>query len=173
MRQRQTARKRMNDGQRLERLHLLRDRLERQPASPDRDWMLSEVRARAVDVETSARPRPMRPFDAEATNPSPEGTRREGGKVDGVHSRVTRSAPRPTHRPTEIRQVTAQAVSAPPEVAVPPMTDALGRASAAEHAGSVDLLEDGGLLCLDDLPLAASPPDRYTSPRPWARGLRG
>jgi hypothetical protein len=47
----------MNDRVRLDQLRRLLDRLERMPASADRDWMLAEVRARAVDVETAS-PRP-------------------------------------------------------------------------------------------------------------------
>ena len=36
------------------------------PQSPDRDWMLREVGARAVDVESGVQPRPMRPFEVNA-----------------------------------------------------------------------------------------------------------
>src|SRR3954470_614615 len=50
----------MNDRDRLEQLRGLLDRLERMPASADRDWMLGEVRARAVDVETGVRPAAVR-----------------------------------------------------------------------------------------------------------------
>ena len=46
----------MNDRDRLEQLRGMLDRLERMPASPDRDWLLGEVRARTVDVETGAPP---------------------------------------------------------------------------------------------------------------------
>jgi hypothetical protein len=42
----------MSDRHRLEQLPGLLDRLERMPASADRDWMLGEIGARAVDVET-------------------------------------------------------------------------------------------------------------------------
>src|SRR5215218_10103554 len=48
---------------RLKRLRELRDRLERMPASAERDRMLQEVRARVVDVDTGVTPRPMLPAD--------------------------------------------------------------------------------------------------------------
>ena len=51
----------MNDRDRLDQLRGLLDRLERMPASPDRDWTLAEIRARVVDVETGTPPTPMRP----------------------------------------------------------------------------------------------------------------
>src|SRR3954454_12987001 len=50
----------LNDRDRLEQLRGLLDRLERMPASADRDWMLAEVRGRAVDVETGVRPASVR-----------------------------------------------------------------------------------------------------------------
>jgi hypothetical protein len=49
----------MNDRDRLDQLRRLLDRLERMPAASDRDWMLAEVRGRAVDVETGIAPAPM------------------------------------------------------------------------------------------------------------------
>jgi hypothetical protein len=160
----------MNDGSRLERLHLLRARLERLPASAHRDRMLDEVRARAVDVETGVQPRSMRQFDAEAAIPHCETAEAERGKVDGVLPPIKRARARPARRPTEIGHGAAQAVSAPPDVTTTPAADALVRASRAD---SVDLLADGALLCLDEVSLGASPTDRYTSSPPWARGLRG
>src|SRR4051812_50068031 len=50
----------MNDRDRLEHLRGLLDRLERMPASADRNWMLAEIRARAVDVETGVTPSAVR-----------------------------------------------------------------------------------------------------------------
>jgi hypothetical protein len=47
---------------RVKRLKDLVDRLERLPASPDRDRVLSEVRSRAVDVDTGVTPRAMLPL---------------------------------------------------------------------------------------------------------------
>ena len=56
----------MNHPQRLDRLHVLLERLERLPASPNRDWMMVEVRARAADVETGTQPVAVRPRDRDA-----------------------------------------------------------------------------------------------------------
>src|SRR4051794_14806685 len=61
----------MNDRQRLEQLRTLVTRLERMPASPRRDWMLSEARGRTVDVESGVRTGPMRPLEAEAESAPP------------------------------------------------------------------------------------------------------
>ena len=50
----------MNDRDRLDQLRGLLDRVGRMPASAERDWTLTEVRARVVDVETGTPPTPMR-----------------------------------------------------------------------------------------------------------------
>jgi hypothetical protein len=157
----------MNDRHRLDHLHLLLDRLARLPESADRDWMLTEVRARAVDVETGVRPRPMRPFDPDAAVPPPEPVRSKAATVTRTPPRETRSAPVETRRSAEIRQVRAA-----PEEAVPPTID-VGRLSLAEPGASVDLLEAGGLLSLDDLSAEASAADGDAPPAGWVRGLRG
>jgi hypothetical protein len=52
----------MRDSDRLNQLRVMRDRLARLEASPERDWMLSEVRRRAVDVESEGRSTPLRPL---------------------------------------------------------------------------------------------------------------
>jgi hypothetical protein len=49
-------------AKRVRRLKDLVDLLERLPASPDRDRILSEVRSRAVDVDTGVTPRAMLPL---------------------------------------------------------------------------------------------------------------
>jgi hypothetical protein len=46
---------------RMQRLRDLVERLESLPASPDRDRILSEVRSRAVDLDTGVTPRAMLP----------------------------------------------------------------------------------------------------------------
>ena len=51
---------RMNDRDRLGQLEGLLARLEQMPASPERDWMLAEVRGRAVDVKTGMPSTPLR-----------------------------------------------------------------------------------------------------------------
>ena len=49
-------------AERVKRLKELVDRLERLPASEDRDRVLSEVRSRAVDLDTGETPRAMLPI---------------------------------------------------------------------------------------------------------------
>jgi hypothetical protein len=55
----------MSIESRLTRLRALAERVERLPASPRRQWMLSETRVWLVDVETGEPPRAMRPLAAE------------------------------------------------------------------------------------------------------------
>jgi hypothetical protein len=76
---------------RVKRLKDLVDRLERLPASPDRDRVLSEVRSRAVDVDTGVAPRAMLPL----REPMPE--------------LVLPKRPRPSRKP----------YTAPPPIEVP------------------------------------------------------
>src|SRR4051812_36939027 len=52
----------MNDRDRLEQLRALRDRLDRLPASPQRDRILTDVRGRVVGIETGMRRTPGRPL---------------------------------------------------------------------------------------------------------------
>jgi hypothetical protein len=62
----------MDSARRVERLRALVARIELLPASPDRDWMLSELRTRMVDLDTGVTPRaylPRRPPD-----PAPDGS---------------------------------------------------------------------------------------------------
>jgi hypothetical protein len=54
---------------RRRRLKRLVERLEQLPASPARDRMLSEVRSRAVDLDTGVTPRAMLPVDAPILGP--------------------------------------------------------------------------------------------------------
>ena len=65
----------MQDHERLNQLRVMRDRLDRLDASPERDWMLSEVRRRAVDLESEGRASPLRPLVRESEaelEPAPE-----------------------------------------------------------------------------------------------------
>src|SRR4051794_3521598 len=102
----------MNERDRLDQLRGLRDRLERMPTSADRDWMLAQVRARAVDVETGAPAGPMRarPQDeseaeraaARSAPPAPKRTRRRPASPT-QRTRPVRPVPsgipaNPTHR---------------------------------------------------------------------------
>jgi hypothetical protein len=144
----------MNHRDRLHQLHGLLDRLERMPASADRDWMLAEVRGRAVDVETGMAPSPLRvlPQDelgaerAARTPPPPP-----------APSKPRPSAPaRPAPAPRRERPVHVTARVQPGPVRVP------------EHEDVVDLLAQDGVMSLDDPPSAVA-----GASRPWSRGLRG
>src|SRR3954470_2796207 len=59
----------MNDRDRLEQLRALLVRLERMPESAEREWMLAEVRGRAVDVETGVKPAAMRARSGDSAEP--------------------------------------------------------------------------------------------------------
>jgi hypothetical protein len=132
----------MKDRDRLDQLRGLLDRLERMPASPDRDWMLAEVRARAVDVETGVQPAPLRALPQSEPDAEPSAAR----------------APRPEPVPARVRR--------PKPVSRVPVSEPV---AAPVHVGSVegvvDLLEQGGVMSLDEPPAAMA--------RPWAAGLRG
>jgi hypothetical protein len=78
----------MTVDRRIERLRDLVSRVERMPASPERDRVLREIRARTVDLDTGVRPRPMRPVD-----PAPP--IRRAGKP----RRMTVPAPEPVQAP--------------------------------------------------------------------------
>src|SRR3954468_7803284 len=75
----------MNDRDRLEQLRELLVRLERMPVSAERDWMLGEVRARAVDVETGVKPAAMRARSRDAAEheipAAPKPSRTEAAKT--------------------------------------------------------------------------------------------
>jgi hypothetical protein len=76
----------MNDRDRLAQLRGMLARLERMPVSSERDWMLGEIRARAVDVETGIRPAAVRARSREDTETRDsrcaEGVARRG-RTDG------------------------------------------------------------------------------------------
>ena len=141
----------MNDRHRLGQLRDLLDRLEHMPASDDRDWMLSEVRGRVVDVEAGmpasplrARPTDELEADLAAVRPAP----------------AKATAPlKPQRRPParRVREAVFHLVSPLPPVA----------ARERRPDEVVDLLEQGGEMCLDDAPALAS-----SASRPWSAGLR-
>lgn len=139
----------MNDRERLDQLRGLLDRLERMPACADRDWMLAEVRARAVDVETGMPPAPLRALPQDELEA--EGAAERSPRTQAV-ARVRRHRRQPNRRAQRARVV--QAVPVP--------------AHERRREEVVDLLEQGGVICLDDPPTAA-PGAR----RPWSGGLRG
>ena len=142
----------MATGRRIKRLRDVIDQIERLPASPDRDRLLSEVRSRAVDVDTGVTPRALLPMREPA--PSPVLHRAPQGDRAAI---VTGTAFSPT---------------------VPPPVELACPASAA--SGSNDLDEpfwvDGRLSLEDSLPIAPLPHVRARGGRfiaPWTLGLRG
>src|SRR5438128_1951836 len=130
----------MNDRDRLEQLRGLLDRLERMPASADRDWMLAEVRGRAVDVESGVRPAAVRALPRDQADADHAVTPRK-------RARLRTPRPAPPHAPPARPTVTRSPTVAP-------------------HTSAVDLLEQGGLLCLGDPPAEPATPSR-----PWCAGL--
>jgi hypothetical protein len=138
----------MKAGDRLEHLRDLLNRLERMPASADRDWMLSEVRARAVDVETGATPAAVRPLPVEDAPV-------ETARVPAVATPVRR------------KPATACRAATRPTVAIPP-SPLVAVHARTRHDSAVDLLQPGVLLCLSD-----SSADGPAPARPWVCGLRG
>ena len=79
---------------RITRLKDLVDQLERLPASPDRDRVLSEVRSRAVDLDTGVMPRAMLPVREPEPPPVLPKRRRA--------SSITRTAPAPPPLAVEV-----------------------------------------------------------------------
>ena len=150
----------MNHRYRLEQLHVLLARLEQLPSSPNRDWMMVEVRSRAADVETGVQAAPVRERNrdvaiapSEAISPTPKAPR-EQPRGD---------APEP-HR-HESPNVLRDDGSAVGQGARPDRV--------AGRDGWVDPLERAGILCLGDLPIEAPADAGHQVSPPWARGLRG
>ena len=155
----------MNDRDRLAQLRGVLDRLERMPASADRDWMLREVRARAVDVESGVTPAAVRALPQDEAN----------AEIALAHaSRVEATDTVPRQKPIRVkpsRRATGRAArsSSRGRLAVPTSRPSLATVcERTGHNSAVDLLEPGGLLCLDD-----PPADAAGASHPWAGGLRG
>ena len=130
---------------RIKRLRDMVDQLERLPASPDRDRLLSEVRSRAVDVDTGVTPRSMLPV----REPEPVMNR-----------------PRKRERATLARRVAPWTPA--------PSAQSAHRSDAAgpiDHPEAWPAL--GVHLSLDDTsqPLVRMSGDRVVAP--WTLGLRG
>ena len=141
----------MARGRRVKRLKDMVDRIERLPASEARDRLLSEVRSRAVDVDTGVTPRAMLPLREPAPPPMP---------------------PQPPKRNKTpiIRRATPQ----PPTHAVEPAR----RSPAATHGTEPQqsVWPDDRLSLEDTLQLAPLPYVRGRGNRtmpPWTFGLRG
>lgn len=81
-------------AERVKRLKDLCDMVMRQPESPERDRLLSEVRSRAVDLDTGFTPRAMLPLREPAPAPMPT-----------VPKRRTVSQPRRTPSPPRLPRV--------------------------------------------------------------------
>ena len=148
-------------GNRVKRLRELVDQLERLPESPERDRMLREVRARVVDVDTGAVPRPVLPVDPDSMPPSDPGS-------------PAPQAPRPPAATPagEDRRRRATALPQPAQRAHVPPREAEPRARpivAADRADDLLALAADELLSLDD---SESEP-QSGSTAPWTRGLRG
>jgi hypothetical protein len=166
----------MHDSRRLEQLHVLIDRLERLPASPHRDWMLLEVRARAVDVESDVRPTPIRRFEPEPPAAAPEAATPAPPQPRAAASHATPARPARARGSTPSLRATTRtgwARSATHTAGTPARARAPFFGQASLSHDRVDLLIEGGRLCLDDRPLERSEADRHASSLPWAQGLRG
>ena len=155
----------MNDRDRLGQLRALLVRLERMPVCAERDWVLGEVRARAVDVETGVKPVAMRARSDDRAEPelpaAPKASR----------VKAAETAPPKLRRRPASRGPAARAAGSGPGAtranppACSPVAAARGRVA---YESVVDLLVQGGVLCLDDQPAVAD-----GASRPWSRGLRG
>ena len=155
----------MNDRDRLGQLEGILARLERMPASAGRDWMLAEVRGRAVDVETGMPPTPMRALPRDEAQALLDAEQASLDADAEQSTPVTDPPPRPAPvkrpRTTPSRRAPRGRVGAP--ACMPPI-----RERGRSHEDVVDLLGMDGVLDLNDSPTAAS-----DMVRPWARGLRG
>jgi hypothetical protein len=157
----------MNDRDRLEQLRVMVERLEGLPASENRDWMLREVRSRAVDLDTGVRPGPVRPIhhNVEIDHAAPRAPR---GSAPARPARTRSGRPAvalrlPPGVPTAL--VRARSSDRAPRYGPAPTG---GRAEPRDHADPLGVDER---LSLDDQP-AGEPVDSGHASPPWARGLR-
>jgi hypothetical protein len=132
-------------AKRVKRLKDLVDLLERLPSSPDRDRVLSEVRSRAVDLDTGVTPRAMLPV----REPVPPRVQPKPPKRDCASS-ITRTvvSPHPVAEPAGTRFASAAS------------TD-------LEQAVCLD-----ERLSLEDSPLPYVQARDGRAVRPWTLGLR-
>ena len=142
----------MATGRRVLRLRAMADQIERLPASPDRDRLLSEVRSRAVDVDTGMMPRALLPLREPAPEPEP----------------VSRPAKR--ERAKVIRRVTPRTPAPSPEM---PRLDSARLSSTADPAKDEQWPVLGGHLSLEDTSQPQSLVGGHRAVPPWTLGLRG
>lgn len=125
--------------------------------------MLGEVRARAVDVDAGVEPAAMRAKPGVAASPEtlPSAAR------SGIATEKTVPTPKPGRRRAARRPAVrgASHTEAPTSLSKPSPSPAFVRAA---DRSAIDLLEGGGVLCLDN-----QPPVADGTSHPWARGLRG
>jgi len=134
-----------DSSNRLQRLRDLVAQLERLPGSEERDRVLSEVRARAVDLDTGETPRAMLPIDPEVL--PPELSKPSPRAIAPRKDLVAAYEPRPA------RIAAAQAAPLVPATAMPRIHEPVA---------------------LDErLSLEESPAPQSQAPRPWRQGLRG
>jgi hypothetical protein len=142
----------MVTGRRVKRLREMVDQIERLPVSLDRDRLLSEVRSRAVDVDTGVTPRAMLPL----REPEPAPVPPRPPKRDRSPS-IPRTAPPPPAPAVEFARSVSPASSGYKSPEQPPWLE--GRLS----------LEDS--LQPSRLPEARGRGGRPVPP--WTLGLRG
>ena len=140
----------MDTAPRVKRLRELVAQMELLPASPNRDRMLSELRSRAVDVDTGVKPRAILPL----REPEPE------------------PAPIPVRRPQRDR-----APGVTPRESAPPVEVArLASAAGCSKGLHEPFMVDERLSLEDALRSSQPPPVRMRGDRavpPWTLGLRG
>ena len=141
----------MGNDHRLRRLRELLARIEQLPASAETERMLSEVRARIVDVDTGETTRAMLPVDPLPTPATDSGapTARAPKAVAPKRKVVATRAETGAHSGARTRT---------------------GGLSAAEDREWLALVATNDVLSLDDSTSLAPPGDDR---RPWRRGLRG
>lgn len=146
----------MTTDRRLERLRDLVHRVERMPPSPERERVLREIRARAVDVDTGVAPRAMLPPD-----PAPP--------IRQAPRRKTAADSKPTQppAPAEVDPVGQPDRAAEPERTAPAATGPVE--SLLARADQLLTLEEGQGLW----PSAEGHEPTEQDARPWRKGLRG
>jgi hypothetical protein len=138
--------------------------------------MLTEARARMVDVETGERPRAMRPLDADP----PPAASREGLTPRSPEGGAVKRSPEP--RPTVAEKRGGDVKSragheVPAADGKPTPVDADEHSPVARPDSDASPLGTDGVLWLEDSPREGSTPADDVAgdakARPWRRGLRG